>query len=50
MSVTWMIISGTFLIPFDSINQRYLDNAHSAGELQIQVQVSSYLFGHILTL
>jgi hypothetical protein len=39
MPVTWMIISGTFLIPFDSVNQQYLENAHSAGELLIQVHI-----------
>lgn len=32
-----MIVFGAFLIPFDSVNQKYLDNAYLSGELRIQV-------------
>lgn len=37
MPLTWMIVFGAFLIPFDSVNQKYLDNAYLSGELRIQV-------------
>lgn len=38
MPITWMIISGTFLIPFDSINQQYLEEARSIGKSQLEVK------------
>ncbi|KAI9362604.1 hypothetical protein BD770DRAFT_381359 [Pilaira anomala] len=38
MPITWMIISGTFLIPFDSINQQYLEEARSIGKSQVEIR------------
>ncbi|KAL7320850.1 hypothetical protein PS15m_000695 [Mucor circinelloides] len=38
MPLTWMIVFGAFLIPFDSVNQKYLDNAYLSGELRIQIR------------
>jgi hypothetical protein len=32
-----MIISGSYLIPFDQVNQQYLENARSIGKSRIEV-------------
>ncbi|KAI8056443.1 hypothetical protein BDF21DRAFT_430824 [Thamnidium elegans] len=38
MPITWMIISGTFLIPFDRINQQYLEEARSIGVSRLEIR------------
>lgn len=44
MPITWMIISGSYLIPFDQVNQEYLENARSIGKSRIEVNYIAALF------